>query len=583
MALQFESSMQNLVYQMDQGSGRKVILAVLFSLFAFAMAAVYTFTNFQGLRDARALEEAQLARNFAEQGHLTTQCVRPLSIGLLAARAADGSAALAAHPDLLHPPVWPAFLAGTFRLGGMPKPAVPTTDYVYGWDYVPVAASHFFTALAALLVWLLGRKLFDHRVGALSASAFLLSDLVWRQSLLGAEGPAAMFFALGAIYAALWAAELPAGMGPEQEQGAVWRWLLPLLLSSVLTAAAFLTCYAVGSIAAVIVFLFIGGSRRRRPWAKACLYAALAALPVVPWLVRNVAVCGHPFGLVFQNLLAGTYLFPGDALARSIGPEFPDAVTAFYAVQIKMIANLRAFFAQGFGFASGGILLALFGAMYFHRFVRHSSRTLRWCLLPAAILAILSAAAFGEESLRALAIFWPLAIVYGWAFFLVQIDRLQFEARFFASAAISAVLFLTALPLLVNVLPPRTGLPYPPYFHRYIGWVGSMLEPGECLTTDIPWATAWYGGRTSVLLPKDIDGFYAINSQHQKLSLAYFTTVTRDKPWVRGLSDPGAPEYTWYQVFSAGKVPGNFPLTHGRFLAGTDQMILADRPRWQEP
>ena len=85
---------------------------------------------------------------------------------------------------------------------------------------------------------------------------------------------------------------------------------------------------------------------------------------------------------------------------------------------------------------------------------------------------------------------------------------------------------------------------------------------------------------TATELPKDIDGFYEINGQHQKISLAYFTTVTRDQPWVRGLSDPTAPEYSWYQVFSAGKVPGNFPLTHGRFLAGSDQLILADRPRW---
>ena len=580
MALPFESGMQNLVYQMDQGSGRKVIHAVLFSLFAFAMATLYTFTNFQGLRDARAMEEAQLARTFAERGRMTTQCVRPFSIGRMVQRSANGSAALADHPDLLHPPVWPAILAGAFRLGGMPKPGVPTTDYVYAWDYAPVAASHFFTALSALLVWLLGRKLFDHRVGALSASAFLASDLVWRQSLLGSDVSASMFFALGAIYAALWAAELPPGFGPDQEQGPVWRWLMPLVLSSMLTAAAFLTRYSSGAIALLAVWIFLGASRRRRPWAKAGLYAVLAAIPMLPWMARNVAACGNPFGLVLHDLLANTYLFPGDALARSLNPDLPDAVTAFYALQIKMIGNLRDFVAQGFGFGGGGILLALFGAMYLHRFVRHSSRTLRWCLLPALLLAILNASAFGEESLRTLAIFWPLAIPYGWAFFLVLLDRLQFEARFFASAAITAVMFLTALPLLINVLPPRTGLPYPPYFHRYVGWVSSMLEPGECLATDIPWATAWYGGRTSILLPKSIDGFFEIDDRYQKISLAYFTTVTRDKPWVRGLSDPTAPEYSWYQVFSAGKVPGNFPLTHGRFLAGSDQLILADRPRW---
>ena len=580
MALPFESSMQNLLYQIDQGSGRKVIHAVLFSLFAFAMAALYTFTNFQGLRDERAMDEAQLARTFAERGQLVTLCVRPFSMGRLAARSSDGSAAVMDHPDLLHPPVWPALLAGIFRLGGVPKPGVPTTDYVYAWDYAPVAASHFFTALSALLVWLLGRKLFDLRVGVLSASAFLVSDLVWRQSLLGSSGSAAAFFALGAVYAALWAAELPAGFGPDPEQGPVWRWLVPLVLSSLLTAAAFLTRYATGGVALLLIFAFLGASRRRRPWAKAGLYAALAALPVVPWMARNAAICGNPFGWVFYELLAGTYLFPGDALARSLSPELPDAVSAFYALQLKMVGNLREFMAQGFGFAGGGFLLALFGAMYLHRFVRHSSRMLRWCFLPAAGLAVLNAAAFGKESLGALAIFWPLAIPYGWAFFLVLLDRLQFEVRYFASAAITAVMVLTAFPLLVSVVPPRTGLPYPPYFHRYIGWVSTMLEPGECLTTDIPWATAWYGGQPSILLPKDIDGFYEINDRYQKISLAYFTTVTRDQPWVRGLSDPTAPEYSWYQVFSAGKVPGNFPLTNGRFLAGSDQLILADRQRW---
>ncbi len=577
MAIQFESNLQNLVYQVDQGAGRKVIHAVLFALFAFAMAALYTFSNFQGLRDARAMEEAQLARNLAEQGKLATQCVRPLSIWRMAARSPGHDASVQAHPDLLHPPVWPAILAGAFRLGGMPKPGSPTTAYVYGWDYVPIVVNHLFVALSALLAWLIGRKLFDSRVGSLSAGAFLVSDLVWRQSLLGAEWAVAMFFSLGAVYAALWVVAMPPGAGPAQEQGSAWRWLAPLALASLSTAGAFLTRYAAGSVA-ILLFLFIGVSRRRRPWAKACLYAAMVALLVVPWLARNVAVCGNPFGLVFHEMIAGTYLFPGDALARSIDPEMPDAITAFYAVQIKAMANLRAFIAGGFG--GGGLLLALFGAMFFHRFVRPASRTLRWCLLPAALLTILSAAVFGEESLRALALFWPLAIAYGWAFFLVLLDRLQVEMRYFSAAATSAVMVLTALPLLVNVLPPRTGLPYPPYFHRYVGWLSGMIEPGECLVTDIPWATAWYGGKTSILLPKDIDGFYEINGRHQKISLAYFTTVTRDKPWVRGLSDPAAPEYSWYQVFAAGKVPGNFPLTHGRFLAGSDQLILADRPRW---
>lgn len=579
MSLQFESSMQNLVYQMDAGTGRKVIQAVLFALFACAMASLYTFTNFQGLKDPRAMEEAQLAHHLAVEGRLTTQCVRPLSMWRVAARSSNGSAQVQAHPDLLHPPLWPAVLATVFRMGGMPKPGVATTELVYGWDYVPVAVNHFFTALSSLLVWLIGRKLFDRRVGALSAGAFLISDLAWRQSLLGADLALAGFFVLGAAYLALWAAEVPAGVGPQQEQGSVWRWLVPLVLASALTAAAFLTRYAAGSIA-LALFLFLGVSRRRHPWAKACLYVGLIVLFVIPWLVRNAALSGNPFGLVFHEMLADTYLFPGDALARSIRPTMPDAGAAVFAVQIKMMTQLRSFFAEGFGFTGGGILLGFCAAMFFHRFVRPSSRALRWCLLPAAAVLILSAAAFGKESLRALAIFWPLAIPYGWAFFLVLLDRLQFEMRIFAAVALSAVMFLTGLPLLLNVLPPKTGMPYPPYYHRYIGWISTMLEPAECMVTDIPWAMAWYGGKTSILLPRDIDGFFEIDAEHQKIAMAYFTMVTRDKPWVRGLSDPSAPEYSWYQMFAAGKVPVNFPLTQGRFVAGAEQLILADRMRW---
>lgn len=579
MALQFESTMQNLVYQMDTGSGRKVIQAVLFGLFAFAMAALYTFTTFQGLRDARAFEEAQLARNHVRTGRLETQCVRPLSIGRLAERAPAGNGAVQTHPDLLHPPLWPLALSGVFRLTGIPEAGVPTTATVQGWDYMPVALNHLFTILSALWIWLIGRKLFDPRVAGLSAGAVLISDLVWRHSTLGGDLGLAMFCVLGAVYAALWAGEAPDGLPLEEGNDPAWRWFLPLAASALLTAGAFLTRYAAGTIG-VALFLYLGTSRRRHAWAQASLYVGLVLVLVAPWVVRNVVACGNPFGLVFHDMLSGSYLFPGDVLFRSLAPEMPDFGAALYAVQLKMMANLRQFSTLGFGLTGGGVLLALFGAMYLHRFVRPSSRRLRWCLIPAALLLLLVASAFGEESLRGLVVYWPLAIPYAWAFFLVLLDRLQVEMRSFAAAAISIVMFLSGLPLLLNVLPPRTGLPYPPYFHRYIGWVSIMLDPGEVMVTDIPWAAAWYGGKTAILLPQHIDDFYTIHEQYQAIAMAYFTTVTRDKPWVRGLVDPSAPEHSWYQIFAEGKVPTNFPLTHGRFIAGTDQFLLADRARW---
>ena len=580
MALQFESSMQHLVYQMDVGPGRKVIQAVLFGLFALAMATLYTFTNFQGLRDPRAFEEAQLGRRYAMVGQLETQCVRPLAVGVLAARDEQKWGMVQGHPDLWHPPLWPLTLAAVYRLTGVAEVGAPTAAYVNAADYLPVAISHFFACLAALWVWLIARKLFDLRVAALSAGAYLLSDLIWRQSLAANDWSLALFFALGAVYAALWAGEVPEGVEPEGGgEGPFWRWLVPLVVSALLTAAALLSRYMAGAFG-LAIFLYLGTSRRRRAWALAGLYAGLVAVLVAPWLWRNIALVGRPFGLACYGLLTETYLFPGDALFRSLSPELPDWGSGIYAVQLKMMANLREFSAAGLGFGGAGVLLALFGAMYLHRFVRLSSRRLRWCLLPAGLVMVLLAAALGLESLQALKLFWPLAIPYAWAFLLVLLDRLQFEIRFFGAAVMTLVMFLAGLPLLLNVLPPRTGLPYPPYFHRYIGLTASMLKADECMVTDIPWATAWYGGKTSLLLPRHVDDFYRIHKQHHPIALAYFTTETRDKPWVRGLSDPTASEYSWYQIFAAGKVPADFPLSYGRYLGGSDQFLLTDKPRW---
>lgn len=578
MALQFDSNLQNLVYQMDEGTGRQVIQAVLFALFAFAMAALVTFTNFQGLKNARAMDEAQLARNLAEGAGLRTQCVRPLSIGHLAARSPEGAASVQSHPDLMNPPVWPVLLAGIFRITGIPDTGVPTTSNVFGWDYVPVGLSHFFTMLSALWVWMIARRLFDRRAAVLSAFSFLISDLTWGASLKGGGLSAAVFFGLGAVYATLRAAE-PSEAPPEEGGGAAWRWLLPLALAAGMTVLAILTRYGTAALVPVI-FLYLGISRRRRPWAVACLYAGLVLLMLVPWMVRNTALSGHAFGLTGMELLSGTHLFPGDVLVRTLEPEWPDFGAALYYVQLKMIANLRQFVSGGLGLASGGVLLGLFAAMYLHRFVRPSSRTLRWCLLPGVAVLVLSASAFGEDSLDTLAVFWPLAIPYAWAFFLVLLDRLQFEVRFLAGVAMAGVMFLAGLPLLLNVLPPRSGLTYPPYFHRYIGWISSMADPGECMVTDIPWAVAWYGGKTAVQLPRNIEGFLEIHRRHHPVAMAYFTPLTRDKPWVRGLTDPSATDHDWYQLFAAGRVPETFPLTHGRFVAGNDQLILADRPRW---
>jgi hypothetical protein len=133
--------------------------------------------------------------------------------------------------------------------------------------------------------------------------------------------------------------------------------------------------------------------------------------------------------------------------------------------------------------------------------------------------------------------------------------------------------------MILALLPPRAPMPYPPYFPPFIVNVSNMLQPTEVLMTDMPWATAWYGNRSSILLTRDMDGFFAINDFQQRISAIYFTTLTRDKAWIRELKTG---DYkTWLPILE-GRIPREFPMMHGFPMNNLDQLFLTDRPRWTE-
>ena len=575
----FEPATRRFARLVDSGAGRRAIHWLIFLLFAATMALLHARGTFQGLKSPRAMEEAQLARALANGEGLTTRCIRPLTLWKLSEAAPDAPLRPDAHPDLLHPPVWPALLGGVLRAAGRLAPRT-ASGFVDPGDFWPLAVSHLFAVLSVLWVWLIARRMFDARTGTLSAVSYLLSSLVWRRSGVADDYSAALFFLLGAVWFALCAVD-PRRNGlpwPGAEPVPVRRWLPPLVASSACTALAFLSRYSAGSVAPA-VFLYLACARHRpHSPVRALLYLLLSALWTVPWILRNLEACGAPFGLAPLMALSGTYLFPGDALPRALHPVLPAPGTFFYALQLKTLAGLRAFAADGGGFAGAGILAALALVQCLHPFRRFSGRVLRWCLLPALALGWISAAAFGESAPTVAALFYPLAIPYAWAFFLVLLDRLRPATRAGAAAAASAVLLASSWAFLLDVIPPRTGIPYPPYYHPYVTWTCARRAPGEAMATDIPWATAWYGGTPSVLLPRNTDEFAEIDRTSIPLPLVYLTTETRNRPWVADLADPLAPDHSWYRVMSNGRVPAGFPLQHARFLGGSDQLLLASRP-----
>ncbi|MDZ4200030.1 MAG: hypothetical protein U1E27_12195, partial [Kiritimatiellia bacterium] len=356
-------------------------------------------------------------------------------------------------------------------------------------------------------------------------------------------------------------------------------WKISVLLSGIFCGLAVLTRYA--AIAAVPgVALFIALLFGRRRWGVTAAFCGIALLCVLPWMIRNQRISGTPFGLAPRTALHNSNLFAEDSVERALKPFPADesfVLPVFRALRSKLINRFNELYQRrllGFG---EGLLFPFFLASFFFRFIRRDVNLFRWCIGVSLFGVFLAATLFGESTFRLFHVFWPVMILYGLSFFFLLLDRLQIRLKVIRIAIASLVVLLSATPMILALLPPRTGVPYPPYFPPFIMSVSRMLEPQEAIATDMPWATAWYGNRASIYIPQSLDGFYEINDYYQRVSAIYFTTLTRDKPYVRELKT--GPYRTWFPILE-GRIPSDFPLVHGFPLNNLDQLFLADRPRW---
>jgi len=565
----FESRIQDLVYNVDVGIGLRLIKIGLYLLFIFLVMLLYTATQFKGFKDVEAMDYAQLGRNVMEHKSMITQNVRPASLWYLGKKeqqvvSVDG------HPDIWHAPLYPVMLGGWFKITRAQFP--PPEQGVYQAEYRVVVLNHLFVLMTSVLVYILARRLFDPRIALLSLTVYFLSDLVWRDSIASTGVTIAGFWALAAFYSMLIAGDRI------EENRTSRRWLVPAGWALLFCVLAFLTRYEAIALLPCLA-LYLGWTLKgQRGLVWATVFVALFLLAISPWLVRNVMVSGSPLGLAAHTALNDSSLFPDHSFERSLNPKI-EAGEVIGAMQIKWLTNMRKFYSENTRLLGDGLLISLFFTMFFYRFVRNPVHRFRWCVLLSMLTLMFIAAFFGEKTFRLMHIFWPLIIMYGLAFFTLLLDRLQLKARVLNMAVTGTLIVLSALPLIFSLLPPRVGMPYPPYFPGMIGYVSNMLRPNELMCTDMPWATAWYGNRTSLLLPMTIEEFYDINDYNKRVSGLYFTPLTRDLPYIRTLRS--ARYISWFPILE-GRIPGDFPLTQGIPLSNMEQLFLTDRQRWLE-
>lgn len=568
------ATIQDLIYNVDVGLGVKLTKIGLYIILVLSLMAIYTATQFNGLRDAEAMDVAQLGRNLSQTGKFTTLVLRPATIRFLAEHRTDQDPKMTVHPDIVHPPLYPLVLAGAFSAFGTSYPSGQIYKAIPPEQWVIIPLNHLFTILTGLILFWLARRFFDPRISLLAVTLYFLSDAVWQTSISGLNLPLVGLLVLGAVAFGLMAADRFA----DPTAGKATRAYLLLGASALCLGLACITRYAAWTL--VPGFLLWTGLeyRAKRPAATLGLYAGVVLLVALPWMIRNVAVCGHPFGIAPMLALNSHDPAFTHSFERALDPDLtPNFVMR--DLRTKWIEGLSALYASRVFLIGNGILSCLFFTTFFFKFVRKHLGNLRWGILLSLVLLTLTAALYQGSTERMFLVFWPLILLYGLSFYFIFIDRLQITIPIYRWGMHTAVIIATTLPLFLTLLPPRADSPYPPYNPALVAHMSQLLDEDELMCTDIPWATAWYGNRRSVLLPNQLKDFFDINDFRHRISGLYFTTETRDLPYVRTLMT--GPYMTWFPLFG-GRIPVDFPLQDATLLHQQDQLFLTDRPRWRE-
>jgi 4-amino-4-deoxy-L-arabinose transferase-like glycosyltransferase len=591
-----EQTIQNAVFQLELGRGKRVIQWVAVILFTVFFGLVwYPAVRFNGLEKREAMDMAQLARNYARGQGFTTYVIRPLSLWQMKTTRPDHEQHLMHQPDLYNPPLYPLALAGLFKLMPATMFDLKPSDRVFSperWVILPF--NQICLMITLLLTYLWAKQLFDHRVAVTVGFLLLFSDTLWSYGVSGLPTSLLMLLLLLAMYCLFLAdrrrnpVEVPeteeetSGQPPAVPPVPAGAIVL-VLVSAVLMGLCFLTRYT--SAFLVLPMAVYAGAimRGRKPVLWGLVYVLVVLAVMTPWLMRNVRVSGSLLGIA-QYQLAGD-----EKLQRSYQPDFSGAYSVHH-ITGEFLSRSRGLVTGSLNEIGAGLLLFFFGVGLMYGFRRRDVTRLR-----RTLLACLASAAFGMALIGSpgewvgaevfggnlLVLFLPLVAIYGVAFFYLLLDRIPFRIKLTRAMAIGMFALLCVAPMILTLLPPRRGMfPYPPYIPPYTRLYAGWFDKNDVGCSDLPWAMAWYGDRRTLWLPTTVNDFSEIHDfvAPKGISFLLFTPYMMDQ---RFQSEVSKGQYKDWMGVMSGKVPQNFPLKFGTLLPPDgEQMILADKMRW---
>jgi hypothetical protein len=597
---------QDWIHKLEEDAWARYLKVTAFCLAILALMVVCDLRAYRNFATPEAMDAAQLARNIAEGNGYTTLFIRPFSLYLVqshnraksagppASAGTDFAQIKTAHPDLANPPMYPVVLAGLMKVLNFHFTAETTKPFWskngqfrrYQPDFLIAVFNELLLLAVAALTFFLARKLFDAGVARFSAVLVLGCELLWRFSVSGLSTMLLMIIFFGLTWCVLRIEQ--AASAPQPQPG---RLLGLAITAGLLAGVGALTRYAFGwIIIPVTLFLIFFGGRQRVLRALAALGAFILVL--TPWVVRNFAVSGTPFGTAGFAIVEGTTVFPGFQLERSIHPDLTSALWLTPYAH-KLLQNARTILQDALPKLGGSWASMLFLAGLLLNFRSAAVRRMRYfllmCLAVFIVVQAMGQTQLSEESPEVnsenlLVLLAPLVFIYGVSLFFTLLDQMVLPVRELRYLVEIVFVGLCCAPMLFALLPPKTEpVVYPPYYPPDIQQAAGWMKENELMMSDVPWAVAWYGQRQCVWLTLNVQNdFYAINDMKPVQAL-YLTPKTMDgkfaSDWMRAGGD-GWGNFV-LQAVTQNQIPANFPLHQAPTGFLPERLFLTDQERWK--
>ncbi|MBW0001571.1 MAG: glycosyltransferase family 39 protein [Verrucomicrobia bacterium] len=569
--------LQSFLRALEQGRWAGAIRLTLIAAGILALALLYLLVQFRGLSTQDGIDQAQVAREIAAGHGFSTKNYRPVEISLFQQAQSPSQGVVPEHlPEVYHAPFQP--LVNAVALGAARSTWAMQVDIahpVYAADRVIAATSMLFFLLSVLLTFRLAVRLFDQRIAVAAAVFILLADQFWQFSLSGLPQMLLLFlFSL-----ALTCLEQALQTKNRDRLPYVSLALLGLIFGLMSLTQPLTLFVAIGA--------FIFCALHFRPRLYAATVPALGCLSLLSlWIWHNYQVSHLPFGLSpfawlhdVINTESGWLRRPAPDLASITPNLFRRRIQASFIDQLQAMGTLL-----------GGVLVApIFFLTLLHRFRRPATDSFKWALglmwagtFVGTVLAGIETKWLDPNQIHLL--FGPPMTLYGLAFVLIVLNRLYADPGVLRVLLLVGLGMISALPSLIGFLPGNPPVNFPPYLPSMLQNLQRWSKPNEVISSDMPWAVAWYGDRKGLWLP-DKPATFGEYMDYQTLGgpivMLYLTPLTRD---LRYASQLLSGEYSNWAALVLGldRSVEAFPLRSRVFLAGGQCLLLADRARWEE-